>query len=257
MSIELITQQIREKCICFKDETEENLLPLVNQLVYLLSLSTCWTLKSCETLLTSERSERILLPCLECNPCGNIERFRPYYQFNIVSESLKIYVHTRNGLHTETIELEPDEYSITDIKGYTEFLFDYTQYASLCECPSCDESYIEFKYLSGFDVLPDCLFPQLCDLLKTISASLLGCGDLDTCCEMTQKEVGYILTNKRMGELSYTWKKDTETVEYLYNQMIIKGRFKAFGMISLCGTDIAQYRNKLWVITNDMGDCQR
>lgn len=250
MAIEDVATQIKTHCPCFQDTEDSELLVIAKELINLLSSSACWSQNLCETLLTSLRTERIELRCRDCGSCcQQIERFRPYYQYGINPDSLVVTILTENGLSLTKEILDTTEYAVSDINGYTEFLVDVGEYAPRCGCEPCGKTYIEFTYEAGFEELPDCLFPEVCDLIKTITASKLGCGSLSDCCEMTQAELGYHLKSKKIGELSWTWGKDTDSIEYLYMQLVAANRFKTLGMISLCGTGTDDYRDSIWAVS--------
>lgn len=251
MGIELVQQQLIDKCPCYKDCEVDDVKGMADQLVDNISLSTCWTTKSCETLLYSDREERIEFPCLTCDCCGNIERFRPYFQEGISKDTTEVTIITQSGLDTEEVKVDVNDFGVTKVKGYYEFLVNLENYGNYCNCSNCDVMYIVFKYKAGYEKLPDCLFPEVCDLIKVMEASNLGCGGIDDCCKMTQAEVGYALKSKKKGEISYTWEQNTEGFAYLFNQLLIGNMFKNLGMISLCGTHTDDYRSRLWVVVSD------
>lgn len=249
MGISDVALQIKNHCQCFKECEVDEIESVAVELVRLLSLSSCWTRETCETLLTSQRVERVPMPCRKCGCCGNIEHFVPYYSANV--NNVEVYVVTQSGLLTERTKLDHCDVGVTDINGYTEILVDLSDYVKSCSCNACDVQMLEFVYDAGYDLLPDCLFPDVCDLIKTITASKLGCGGLDDCCSMSQPELGYVLKTKKVGELSWTWSQDTSSIEYIYNQLIIGNRLKNLGMISLCGTDSSDVSNGLWVVSSE------
>lgn len=249
MGLEEVVDQLKTNCLCFKEQETASLNVLARQLVDNISLSTCWTRNACETLLTSLRTERIEVPCVNVNDCcGNIQRFRPYYQANINESTLSVSLIVQSGLKTTITDLDKGHFSLTSVKGFSEILYTLDEYMDKCNCNSCDSFYLEFQYEAGYDKLPDCLLPELCEIAKTITASSLGCGDITECCELPQKELGYVLKSKRMGELSWSWDKDKDSIQYLYNQLVTANRFKALAMISLCGTSTDDYSSRLWAV---------
>ena len=254
MTMSLVAKQIKENCDCFIDRSDEELEVMADELINLISLFTCWTLEPCETLLSSLRTERLHVPCI--NDCldDHYLRFRPYYQFGIDSDSISITVLRQQGVNTVREELDASEFGITDVKGYFEFIIDIESFAKRCAC-SCsnEEIYLEINYDAGFDELPKCLFPEVCDVLTIMTASKIGCGSVDDCCSMSKTDIGYKLQSKRIGELSWTWKQDKDSSEYLFNQLIIKNKFKALGLISLCGTSPTNYESNLWAIGSVCG----
>lgn len=218
---------------------------MATELIKLLSLSTCWTREVCETMLNSRRTEIIEMPCFKCGCCGQIEHFRPYYQVNV--DNVDVYIVEQEGIITTKTKLDAMDYSVTTIKGYTEILVDLSKYATNCSCKSCVTRYLRFEYDAGYETLPDCILSDACELLKTITASKLGCGGLDDCCSMSQPELGYVLKSKKMGDLSWTWTQDTTSIEYLYSQLVASNKLKNLGMLSLCGTDDDE--ESIWAVS--------
>lgn len=249
MSIAVIASQLKEHCSCFSESTLDELTDVTTELVHLLSLSTCWQQQTCGSLLLEERVERERYICSSSQRCcKQIHRFRPYFQANIQEVTISLFIE--DGLKTRVVELSEAEFATTNARGYAEILVDL-QHHNLCCRNACQSFYIEYKYLAGYEELPECLFPEVCDVVKTLTATRLGCGGLDDCCELDQSEVGYVLKSHKKGELSWTWTKDTESLEYLYSQLIVTNRFKSLSMISLCGTHSLEHSNELWAISSN------
>lgn len=252
MTLNDVAKQIQKHCECFKDRSENELIIMTKELIRLLSLSTCWSTEACETLLKGTRVERVDMPDITCNCCGNYFKFKPYFNANI--SDVKVTSVVREGLKTTEIELEQGEdFEFTMIEGYPEIIVDVSKYAKMRGCISCDKRYLKFEYQAGYDELPDCLFPEVCELLTILTANRLGCGSLDECCAMTQADVGYKLKSKKIGELSWTWTKDIDSLEYAYNQLVVSNRFKALSLISLCGLKQDKLEMNLWVYGSDCG----
>lgn len=247
MAIADVALQLKERCQCLQNCELSEVESVANELIRMLSLSACWTRDVCETLLTSQRTELIPMPCRKCGCCGNIERFTPYYSANV--DDVEVYVITQRGLVTERVRVDHFDVAVTEVFGYPEILVDLSNYAKSCSCRTCDNMTLEFVYTAGYDSLPECLFPEVCELVKTITASKSGCGGLDECCAMSQPEVGYVLKTKKVGELSWSWTQDQTSIDYIYNQLYISGKLKSLGMISLCGTESDEYSSLLWAVS--------
>lgn len=255
MAIADVVEQLKDHCLCLADQEEKDVTAVANEMINLISLSSCWTQESCETLLKSMRTENIHIDCID-SACGNDAyfRFRPFYQFGIENDTISIVVARQNGLSTTYEELEPEEYALTHVKGYYEIIIDLKRFARRCHC-TCDneELYLEISYEAGYDQLPDCLFPEVCEIITIITASKLGCGSLEECCAMKEPDVTYKLKSKKVGELSWSWGQDTNSIEYLYQQLVNANKFKALSMISLCGSSELDYQDRLWVYGSDIG----
>lgn len=240
-----VAQQIKLHCPCFSDSEMCDLLPIAEELVNMISSSTCWQREACETLLKAPRVERIPLPCVKCGGCENVVTFVPYY--NVGVEDIEVAVYTQSGLNETRTQLQYNEFNFTTIKGYPEVKIDISRYGLNCRCDSCTSGFIEITYTAGYEKLPSCLFPEVCDLISAITASKLGCGSLDECCQMSNAELGYKLKSKKVGELSWTWTQDKTSIEYLYMQLVAANRFKSLGMISLCGTEESDF-DDIWAV---------
>lgn len=243
-----IAEQLEDNCPCFADEDHEEVVSIAKSLIHMLSLATCWTVEACGTLLYEPRQEQIELGCFDFKCCEPIYRFRPYFQANV--EDVQVTILRQVGLKTEEYQLTDDQFAVTNIHGFTEILVDIRDWAVRCGCENpCELLVIRFDYMAGYETLPDCLFPDICEVVKVISASLSGCGSIEECCQITQPQLGSRLKSKRVGELSWAWDKDTDSAEYVFNQLVITNRFKALGLISLCGTspDLPQ----VWAVHAD------
>lgn len=242
-AVERVAHQIRSECPCFADlddlpeeERDKALVPITRSLIRMLSLATCWTIETCGSLLFEPREERVELGCYNFSCCEPIYRFRPYFQANITDVVIEVLVE--NGLSTENIQLTEDQFKVTDIHGYTEILINMRDFGARCACANeCEMIVLKISYMAGYELLPDCLFPDLCEVLRIISASITGCGSLAECCTMTQPALDSRLKSKRVGELSWSWEKDTDSTEYVFRQLIMTNRLKSLAMLSLCGTN--------------------
>lgn len=251
MTIENVALQLQTHCPCFTDVDEQELVTVAKELVDLISLSTCWTTESCETLLKSVRTETVEIPCYDCrNCCGDYFTFQPYFQYGIEEDSIKLTVTSLNGLKMEQVEVDEEDFALLNFKGYNEIKFNLRPYSKPCQCKTCEVLYLTIEYVAGYEELPECLFPEVCDIVKTITASKIGCGSLDDCCNMTPEELGYRLASKKKGELSWSWTLDEQSTAYIYRQLLNANRFKSLGMISLCDRQPDDLDTGIWAVVS-------
>lgn len=249
MGILEVSEQLKAHCPCLSDSSPSELDSISESLIQLLSSSACWERNLCETILTSLRTERFRVPCSDKGCGSKIERYTPYYQGNIDFDSVEIYIIDEDGLNITRTLVPDNHFTVTDNKGFVEFLVDLDCYAPSCKC--CDtKTYIEFNYMAGYEAIPNCILSEACELVKTITASRMGCGDLTQCNELSHTELGHVLKSKRKGELSWTWTQDQTSIEFLYNQLVIANRFKTLGLISLCGTNTLSHQQSIWAISS-------
>lgn len=235
-ALDNVVAQIEQNCACFADVDHDEVLTITKSFIRMLSSATCWSIEPCGSILLEPRREQIELGCFDFKCCDPIYRFRPYFQANV--DQVQVKVLRQVGLTTEEYPLDDQLFATTDIHGFTEILVDIKAWARRCGCQNpCELLVLRFDYMAGYPELPECLFPDVCEVIKAVSASLSGCGSVAECCEMTQPQVGSRLKSKRVGELSWAWDKDTDSASYLFNQLIVANRFKSLGLVSLCGTD--------------------
>ena len=174
--------QLKEYCECVDIDTGD-----IAELVTVVSLATCWTRKPCETFLLSERKEVLSLPdCMECP----VITFEPYYQpYDPTSFAFSLV--KIKGTEETVIPLTEFTYSTIDDVFRVNVDLPSCK-CKPCEC-GCDSEYkLLVTYQAGYEELPDCVLPVLCDVLSLIhDRRKCDCGC--TVCEdgTTEDEIKY------------------------------------------------------------------
>lgn len=174
-----ILEQLRNYCKCNDDVTEND----VAEAIDLISMYTGWTNVLCETFLMSDRREVVELP--SCHPC--VYLFEPYY-YPFDEDSFEFKVVKQDGM--EETEIECDYvYSETD----GNFRVDLGLPSCNCGCSKCgcEPTYkLVVEYAAGYEEIPECLLPVMCNLLEVIKAKN-NC-DCSSCgCENGEQTVTY------------------------------------------------------------------
>lgn len=192
-----ILEQLKAYCACVgEDVTEADVADLVD----VISMATCWQVVPCETFLKGARREVIDLPsCADC-PIT----FEPYYQpFDI--STFKFYLVKVEGIEETTTEITDFRYSPSS--GFTPLQNASAEYASgffrvdpglpscRCGCNPCCGCPPEYKlvveYEAGYDELPNCVLPVMCNVLEVIMAKR-NCDCANDCgCEGQEEKVKY------------------------------------------------------------------
>lgn len=150
-----IFDQLTEYCGCVEVK-EDDVVELINT----VSFATGWTKTPCETFLTGERTEVIDLPdCMDCP-----FEFTPYYHpFDPESFMFKL-VEIQELTERET-ELN---YGYISSKGV--FRVDTTLPKCGCRkrCGCKTEYKLVVTYTAGYEEIPDCLLPVMCNVLDVI-----------------------------------------------------------------------------------------
>lgn len=168
----MITDQLKEYCDCVEFDDKD-----IFDMIAVVSLATGWTRFPCETFETSERREVINLPtCMDCP-----YTFEPYYHpFDPESFTFQL------------LEINELEETVTDLdfhySPYTES-FKVNLGLPTCDCIcgqskncGCPSEYkLLVNYTAGYDELPDCVLPVLCNLLEVIHAK--NSCDCEDCCD--------------------------------------------------------------------------
>lgn len=238
---EVILNQVKTTCPCFEDSDLEAML---DRLFSLLSISLCWNSETCSTFLKGNREETfdyVNDSCMTCKPC---ERYKKYplfwYTKGADIEISEVKLITYSGLaQTETIFSE-NQYVLRK----NTLIIDSTLLPSNCCTCSCDEFELVVSYISGYEQLPTCILPVICDLLTSMSLSLQGCGSINDCCQMRKPKAWQILKSKKLGEIAYTWEIDKTQVSYLYNQMFTQSMIQQIAQLSCCNGNYNEER--LW-----------
>lgn len=213
--------QLKEYCECVDVDSSD-----IAELVNVVSLATCWTRKPCETFLTSERKEVIDLPdCLDC-PIT----FEPYYQ-PFDPDSFEFSLVKIEGVEETVTPITEFSYSMVDD------VFRINPGIPSCECKPCycgcpPQYKLLVTYDAGYDELPDCILPILCDMLSLIHEKRkCDCGCV--VCEdgTTEEEIKY-----PSGDAL------TASVQIELAKMLTQTYQNQLGLISLCHGDY----QRLW-----------
>lgn len=205
-----VLDQLKEYCSCVKVE-EKDVVELIN----VVSSATGWTKTPCETFLTGERTEVIDLPdCMDCP-----YEFTPYYHpFDPESFTFKL-VTIEEMSETET-ELS---YGYIPSKGV--FRVDTTLPKCNCRCVQCGckkEYKLVVTYNAGYDEIPSCLLPVMCNILDVIyNKNKCDCG---CSCDRAegQEDIEYAT-----GDIV------TVQIETDIGKMLVSDYKKELGMLSL------------------------
>ena len=214
--------QLTEYCDCL-DEVEER---DVNELINLISTYTCWAQKPCETFLQSERKEVKELPNCVCE-CDVFE-FEPFFA-PFDKESFAFTLIEQNGLQETSIPLDYI-YSEADEKFRVELPLPDCKCKPKCGCESTYKLLV--TYVAGYELIPDCLLPVMCEALQWIyDKNKCDCEECEACDPTTNTEEGVINYATLTGRLQDHF-LNVLTAQY-FNQL---------SLISLC----QRYRGQLW-----------
>lgn len=242
---ENLYDQVTQYCDCVKEITEKD----VNDMIDVVSLATGWMLTPCETFELSDRREVIDLPsCMDCP-----YTFTPYFvPFDVSSFSFSL-IATKGT--ERTITPVPDflytgfqSYGCdcgTDMQYSGDFVVDTGLPKCTCSCKTecgCPTDYkLLVEYKAGYETLPDCLLPVMCNLLEVIHAKNTcdcggcGCNSGDT---VTYDAEGNITTQ----EIKY---KSGDVVSVFLEtdlgKMLVEQYKNQLGMMSLL-----KYTHDVW-----------
>lgn len=233
-----IYEQLSSYCNCSEVKEKD-----VDEVIALVSQLTCWNSGSekyrgqtCNTFLNGSRREILDLPsCLPKCPAFYFYPF--YYPFTFESFSFKV-AHV-SGM-TETItELE----NVSWIESKGAFGIDLSELipSCRCKCQCCnckDEFYLIVEYEAGYDEIPECILPILCNLIDVIEAkNSCDCDDECPSCSNSTTTV-----NPMTGQLQTS----VQTIKYASGdlttvqletelaRMIVENYKREIGLISLC-----------------------
>lgn len=170
---------ITEYCNCTEFDDKD-----FTELISLVSRATGWAGDGCDTFLQSERREVIDLPdCMDC-----VYEFTPFYHpFQI--ESFTFTLVKIEGIEETSTPISSFSYSTLDGK----FRIDLGLPTCGCKCHTCgcDPKYkLLVEYVAGYEEIPECLYPVMCNLLDVIHAK--NKCDCNNCgCDTEEEQVRY------------------------------------------------------------------
>lgn len=231
---EEIIEQLKNNCDCISENEWSNtkLEQNISEFLDLISTMTCWKTKACETLLMSERVEVFDIEDLkyECGVCDSGLVTKTLYFDLIQEESINVKILIRNGIKFEEIELSKDLYSYI---SYDNILYvDLSDYIFDDEC-TCEKIVkLIVTYDAGYETLPECLFPVLCDFLDYVfDMNKCTCGACSTCETDSTQDVVIV-----EGETDNT---EFISVKLQIRNLITSNYMRQLEFISLCGNSKA------------------
>lgn len=162
-----VYEQLTEYCDCLvsnnQDEQPSIDTRAVDELIHLISTYTCWATKPCETLLQSERKEVVDVP--DCvNGCDVFE-FDPYFA-PFDKDSFVFTLIEQNGIEEIQTDITSFAYSEADEKFRLELPLPNCKCRPQCGCES--KFKLMVTYVAGYESLPECLLPLMCEALQYI-----------------------------------------------------------------------------------------
>lgn len=234
-----ISEQLTTYCDCSKFTDKD-----IDELITIISQMTCWNsndprhnMELCNTFLNGARREVLDLPsCLKKCPAFYFYPF--YYPFDMNSFSFKIA--QISGV-TETIT---DLENVSWVESKGAFGIDLTDVIPSCVCHNpCQTCKDEFKliveYDAGYEELPECILPVMCNLLNVIEAkNNCDCDDCQACSSqqttvnpVTGQVTASIQTIKYASGDITTVQLETELA-----RMLVQNYRNQIGLISLCNS---------------------
>lgn len=216
-------EQLTEYCGC-QDVEEKD----VNELINLISVYTCWAQQPCQTFLKAERREVRDLPNCVCDECF-IYEFEPFYT-PFDPDSFEFTLVEQNGITEETTILSSYIYSEVDGKFRLELPLPNCKCKPMCGCES--EYKLLVTYVAGYEEIPECLLPLMCEALYWIhDKNRCECEDCEACDPTKNTEDGVINYATLDGRLQ----------DYFLN-MLTKQYVRQLSLISLC----QGYKGEFW-----------
>lgn len=209
-----IYDQLKEYCDCI-DVNERD----VDELINLISSYTCWMQKPCETFLQAERKEVKDLPDCVCD-C-DIYEFEPFYA-PFDPESFTFTLIEQNGIQEIATPITNFGYSEADEKFRLELPLPNCDCRPNCGCKSKYKLLV--TYVAGYESLPECLLPLMCEALQWIKEkNTCDCSECEPCNQNERDmrtQINYTTLTGRLQEHFLT----VLTVQY----------FRQLSLISLC-----------------------
>lgn len=234
-----IYEQLGAYCNCSEMDDKD-----VDEAIHIVSQMTCWnseqpnnTDEFCNTFLSGDRQEIIDLPnCIKKCPAFYFYPF--YHPFDPNSFTFKI---ARISGITEEI------FDVTDVSYvYTKGAWgiDLSEIIPSCQCANkCQVCKDEYKlivtYTAGYEEIPDCMLPVLCNLVNVIHAK----NDCD-CIECVSCSNGQTTVNPMTGQVQTS----VQTIKYASGDLatvqletelarLVVDNYKAqLSLISLCSS---------------------
>ena len=216
-------EQLTEYCNC-QDVNERD----VDELINLISTYTCWAQSPCETFLENERREvRDLPSCIE-DDCFVYE-FEPFFA-PFDPDSFEFTLVEQNGITETSVSLSSFTYSEVDGNFKLELPLPSCKCQPKCGCESKYKLLV--KYIAGYEGIPECLLPLMCEALYWIAEkNKCDCEDCEACDPTKNTDEGVINYASLGGRLQ----------EHFLN-VLTRQYFNQLSLISLC----QRYKGELW-----------
>ena len=215
--------QLTEYCDC-QDVEERD----VDELIHLISTYTCWAQSPCETFLEGERREVKELPNCVCDDCFVYE-FEPLYA-PFDPDSFEFTLVEQNGINETLTTLSSFAYSEVDGNFKLELPLPNCKCKPRCGCESKYKLLV--TYVAGYEEIPECLLPLMCEALYWISdKNKCACEDCGACDPTKNTDEGVINYASLDGRLQ----------EHFLN-VLTRQYFSQLSLISLC----QGYKGELW-----------
>lgn len=215
----MIYDQLRNYCECIKEVADSD----IDELINLVSMLTCWTQKPCENLLQGEREQVIHLPsCLdECD----VFEFEPFYA-PFDSKSFEFTLVAQTGIEETLTPITEYRYSEIDKRFRMELPIPSCKCAPPCGCPTKYKLLV--KYVAGYEDLPECLLPVLCEALQyVIERKKCDCEECQECSNDYD--------NGMKNRLIFDSDKITEELRVYFIKTLSNQYVRELSLISLCG----------------------
>lgn len=229
-----VYEQLTEYCDCLVNvSVDEGEVPTfdyreVDELINLISTYTCWAQSPCETFLQAERKEVVDVP--DCIDNCDVFEFEPFYE-PFDPDSFTFTLIEQNGIQETLTEVSEYAYSEADEKFRLELPLPSCECRKpQCGCPS--KYKLMVTYVAGYEEIPECLLPLMCDALKwIIEKNKCDCEECQDC------ENKYANNN----EIDYT--KLSGRIQEHFLNVLTAQYFRQLALISLC-----RRRNDLWAV---------
>ena len=218
-----IYEQLSEYCDCINVSDRD-----VDELISLISSYTCWMQKPCETFLQSERKEVKDLPDCVCE-CDLYE-FEPFYT-PFDKDSFEFTLIEQNGVQETSTPITEYVYSEADEKFRLELPLPNCDCNPECGCKSKYKLLV--TYVAGYELIPECLLPLMCEALQwIIEKNKCDCSECQPCDPNNRDNVN--------GQINYA--SLTGRLQEHFLTVLTVQYFRSLSLISLC----TRCRGHLW-----------
>ena len=221
-----IYEQLSTQCNCIGTVSEAD----VDELIHLISVYLCWAQKPCETLLSGERKEVLELP--DCVDDCEVFTFEPFYH-PFDEGSFEFTLIAQTGIEETATPITDFAYSETDDN------FKMLLPIPNCRCKGrqcgCETKYkLLVTYVAGYEELPDCILPLLCEALQYIKEKNdCSCDKCSACDNKYEEDKTEILIDNAATL--------TDQLKNYFIRVLAHQYKKQLSMLSLC-----KHPSELW-----------